>query len=138
MGGHVAEKLLCGEDKITNGCGSDLQNATNYAYHAVRKSGMFGDLVSYSSTDFQNSSEEYNAKIDFAVKKILDESFERVRNLLISKGREHRRLSKVLYEQDYLDYNEMDRVIRGVGLDKEKEKNKVRSWDQEKYGPAFQ
>ena len=70
----MAEKLLCGEDKITNGCGSDLQNATNYAYHAVRKSGMFGDLVSYSSTDFQNSSEEYNAKIDFAVKKILDVS----------------------------------------------------------------
>ena len=76
MGGHVAEKLLCGEDKITNGCGSDLQNATNYAYQAVRKSGMFGDLVSYNSTDFQESSEEYNAKIDFAVKKILDVSSE--------------------------------------------------------------
>ena len=37
---------------------------------------MFGDLVSYNSTDFQNSSEEYNAKIDFAVKKILDVSSE--------------------------------------------------------------
>lgn len=82
----MAEKLLCGEDKITNGCGSDLQNATNYAYHAVRKSGMFGDLVSYSSTDFQNSSEEYNAKIDFAVKKILDVSFILPINLL-----DHRR-----------------------------------------------
>ena len=32
----------------------------------------------------------------------------------------------------------MDRVIRGIGLDKEKENNKVRTWDQEKYGPAFQ
>jgi hypothetical protein len=42
-----------------------------------------------------------------------------------------------LYEQDYLNYDEMDRVIRGVGLEKEKEVNKVRSWDQEKYGPAF-
>lgn len=68
MGGHVAEKLLCGKDKITNGCGSDLQNATQQAYRAVRKAGMFGDLVSYSSTDFQESSEEYNAKIDNAVK----------------------------------------------------------------------
>ena len=35
---------------------------------------MFGDLVSYNSTDFQESSEEYNAKIDFAVKQILDVS----------------------------------------------------------------
>ena len=58
--------------------------------------------------------------------------------MLISKGREHRRLSKALYEQDYLDFKEMDSVIRGIGLDKEKEDNKVRTWDQEKYGPAFQ
>ena len=74
MGGPVAEKLLCGKDKITNGCGSDLQNATGQAYRAVRNSGMFGDLVSYNSSDFQDSSEEYNAKIDRAAKGILDVS----------------------------------------------------------------
>ena len=74
MGGHVAEKLLCGKDKITNGCGSDLKNATQQAYQAVRSSGMFGDLVSYNSSSFQNSSEEYNAKIDRAAKQILDVS----------------------------------------------------------------
>jgi len=28
MGGHVAEKLVIGNDKITSGCSSDLQNAT--------------------------------------------------------------------------------------------------------------
>ena len=61
MGGHVAEKLLCGKDKITNGCGSDLQAATKYAYQAVRSSGMYGDLVSYNSSNFDDSSEKYNA-----------------------------------------------------------------------------
>ena len=35
---------------------------------------MFGDLVGYNSTDFRQSSEEYNAQIDQAVKQILDVS----------------------------------------------------------------
>lgn len=32
MGGHVAEKLIVGYDKITTGCSSDLRGATNIAY----------------------------------------------------------------------------------------------------------
>lgn len=31
MGGHIAEKLFIGDEKITTGCGSDLQGATNQA-----------------------------------------------------------------------------------------------------------
>ena len=31
MGGHVAEKLVIGKEKITSGCGGDLQNATQLA-----------------------------------------------------------------------------------------------------------
>ena len=120
---------------------------------------MFGDLASYASTDFDQSSDEYNAKVDRAVKKILDvsgvyldkihitdwlsmfsiqESYERVVNVLQTKDKELRRLSKALYEQDYLNAEEIDKVIRNVGLGKEKEENKVRTWDKEdKYGPAM-
>ena len=28
MGGHVAEKLIIGDNKVTSGCGGDLQGAT--------------------------------------------------------------------------------------------------------------
>ena len=42
MGGHVAEKLFVGAEKITTGCSSDLQGATDIAYGAVMKYGMFG------------------------------------------------------------------------------------------------
>ena len=31
MGGHVAEKLVIGNDKITSGCSSDLSGATQQA-----------------------------------------------------------------------------------------------------------
>lgn len=67
----------------------------------------------------------------------MQESFDRVAKLLITKDRELRRLSKALYEQDYLNAEEMDLVIRGKGLGKEKDKNKVRTWDKEKYGPPL-
>lgn len=39
-----------------------------------------------------------------------------------------------MYEQDTLNAEEMDRIIKGKGLDKEKESNKVRTWDTGKYG----
>ena len=47
-----------------------------------------------------------------------------------------RRLAKALYEQDDLDADEMDRVIRGEGLGKDKEQNRVRKWNIEKEGPS--
>ena len=75
MGGHVAEKLIIGSQKITSGCGSDLQGATNIANMAVRRFGMFGDLTGYASTDFNENSQEYNGAVDAAVKQILDVSF---------------------------------------------------------------
>lgn len=74
MGGHVAEKLFIGGKKISSGCGSDMQNATKIATSAARKCGMFGDLVGYNSTNFDDTSEEYNASVDKAVKQILNVS----------------------------------------------------------------
>lgn len=43
-----------------------------------------------------------------------------------------------MYEQDYLNAEEIDKVIRNVGLGKEKEDKKVRTWDKDdKYAPAM-
>jgi len=58
--------------------------------------------------------------------------------VLQTKDKELRRLSKALYEQDYLNADEIDKVIRNVGLGKEKEDKKVRTWDKDdKYAPAM-
>lgn len=43
MGGHVAEKLFIGRNSVTTGCLSDLNNATNIAFAAVSRFGMFGE-----------------------------------------------------------------------------------------------
>ena len=56
MGGHIAEKLFLGGEQITTGCGSDLKGATNLAYEAVRKYGMFGEDAGYISSDAKEAS----------------------------------------------------------------------------------
>lgn len=78
MGGHVAEKLIVGTEDITSGCGSDLQGATNMATAAVRKYGMFGGDIGFSTLDKKKTSDEYNAHVDTLVKKILDVSYSQV------------------------------------------------------------
>ena len=129
MGGHVAERIFLGKESVTSGCGSDLKGATDIAYQAVRKFGMFGNEVGYISADKADNSEQYNAMVDKAVKKILDESYERVVNLLQSKENEIRELSKNLYWYDCLDAEEMENIIKGKKIVKEK----VRDWEGEKY-----
>lgn len=58
----------------------------------------------------------------------------RVSALLTKRDAEIRRLAKYLYEHDYLNYEEMDQVIKGQKLTGDKEENKVRTWNTEKYG----
>jgi ATP-dependent metalloprotease len=130
MGGHVAEKMIIGENKITSGCSNDLQGATSMAYRAVRYFGMFGETAGYISSDMDQTSEKYNAMVDKQVKEILDRSFERVNSLLSNKERELRELSKNLFFYDYLDAEEIKNVIEGKAL----AKDKVRKWeDKEPY-----
>jgi hypothetical protein len=53
-----------------------------------------------------------------------------VKSLLTSKERELRLLSKNLFWYDYLDHSEMEKIINGDELPKEK----VRVWDYNKEG----
>lgn len=48
--------------------------------------------------------------------------------LLTTKDKELRELSKQMFLHDYLDADEMDRIISGKGLDPTKSK-KVRDWE---------
>jgi len=95
---------------------------------------MFGNELGFATITQKQGSEEYNADVDKVVKKILDDSFIRVCNLINMKETEIRRLARYLYEHDYLDSEEMDKVIRGERLTANKELNPVRQLKEESYG----
>ena len=113
MGGHVAEQLFIGDDKMTTGCGSDLDAATKLAYRAVRSFGMFGEDAGYISAPKDNLSEQHNAMVDLKVQQILKESKARVTELLSGKEKQMREMSVQLYKYDYLDSDEIEKIMKG-------------------------
>jgi len=47
LGGYAAEKIIFGEERITDGCESDISRATGFVMTMVRSSGMGGFPASY-------------------------------------------------------------------------------------------
>ncbi len=120
MGGHVAEELFIGQDKVTSGCSNDFENATKLAYNAVRYYGMFGEDAGYVSQQKDSLSDQHNAMVDKKVQEILKQSKERVTELLMSKEMPLRNVAMNLYKYDVLDAQEIENTIKGKELSKEK------------------
>lgn len=111
MGGRAAEEIFLGVDNITTGCSDDLSKATQIAYHHV-KGGMFDEitgLVNLHSVDKEGS--EQRAVIDDTVKKILDESYNRVKNKLVSNKSLLIHLAKNLVEKETLTKDEFTHIM---------------------------
>jgi len=56
IGGYVAEKMIFGEDNLTNGSYSDLERTTSTALKIVKEYGMIGTPLQFSTPDFRVSS----------------------------------------------------------------------------------
>lgn len=80
---------------------------------------MFGEEAGYLSQEKRYMSEERKALIDAKVQEILNESKKRVNALLQSKEREVRDISINLYKYDYLNQDEIEKIMKGKKLDKE-------------------
>ena len=70
LGGRAAEEVFLGDENVTTGCSSDLQNATNLAYSYVRDLGMMEDEI-FLNEKSEKMSEEYKYKVDKMVQKML-------------------------------------------------------------------
>ena len=71
--------------------------------------------------------------IDAEVKRILDESYKWVESLLRDKEVHIWNISKNLYWYDYLTADEMDQIVKGKWLEKEK----VRDWQGDSHAIKF-
>merc|ERR1711906_68034 len=85
MGGRVAEEMIFGEDKVTTGAASDIEQATKRARAMVMRAGLSKELgpVAYGENEEevflgrsvarqQNMSEETAKKVDSEIRKIDD------------------------------------------------------------------
>jgi ATP-dependent metalloprotease len=81
MGGRVAEELIFGEENVTSGASSDIQQATRTARDMVTKYGFSNavGVVFYSGETGEQASGATRARIDEEVKKLTGESYERAK-----------------------------------------------------------
>jgi ATP-dependent metalloprotease len=118
MGGKAAEEIAYGTDKVTSGVYGDLDSATRTAWQMVGQFGMSEKLgpVEYMRR-YDTLSTQTRSMVEEEVKRVLDESYHRVRELLLSRRKELDLLAKALVEYETLDKAEVDKVLRGEKLE---------------------
>lgn len=121
MGGKIAEEMIHGPDNVTSGCSSDLANATGVARAMVTSYGM-SDLIGpvRLSDDWESWSPKIRDMADNEVRDFLIASENRTRKMLLEKQVELRRLAEGLLEYETLNREEIEKVVRGDPLSKEK------------------
>jgi len=112
MGGRVAEEIVFGSDKVSNGASGDIKMATNLARMMVTEWGMsdrlgmvaYGDnsqevFLGHSVTQTKNVSEETARLIDAEIRGIIDGAYARAKQILTDNREQLDRISKILAQR---------------------------------------
>ena len=143
MGGRVAEEMIFGEDKVTTGASSDIEQATKRARAMVMRAGLSKELgpVAYGENEeevflgrsvarTQNMSEETAKKVDSEIRKIVDKGYERARKVLTEKIDDLHKLAKALLTYETLSGEEIENLINKNIYPSNKEDLKVEDEDK--------
>ena len=123
MGGKAAEEIIFGGDHVTNGASGDIQQVTQLATAMVSQWGMSDKLgnINYTSTQesFLGSQSAWNASgesrkiIDQEVRQLVDDAYDRAKQILTDNADELENLAQGLLEYETLTGEDMMRVIKG-------------------------
>lgn len=127
MGGKVAEELIFGKENVTSGASSDIQQVSKIARAMVTQFGFSDQLGNIDYANEQQSylgnyqgqtaiSPETQQTIDAEVRRIVDEGYERAKQILTDKNDDLHRLAQGLLEYETLTGSEITKVIAGQGL----------------------
>ena len=143
MGGRVAEEIIFGEDKVTTGAASDIEQATKRARAMVMRAGLSKELgpVAYGENEEevflgrsvarqQNMSEETARKVDNEIRKIVDKGYDRAKKVLTDKIDDLHKLAKALLTYETLTGEEILDIVDKNVYPKNKEDLKVEEDDQ--------
>jgi len=122
LGGRVAEEIVFGE--ISTGAHNDLQRATDIATSMVKAFGM-SEKLGYVTFEKEKQplflpsslfptreySEDTAKQIDEEVKKIVDETYLRVKEILTAKKDKMEVLARLLLEKEVVEEADLKRIL---------------------------
>jgi cell division protease FtsH len=131
MGGRVAEELIFGYDKVSSGASSDISYATNLARDMVTRWGMSDALgplqyaeadeevfLGYSVNRQKNMSNETAQAIDKEIRRIVEQGYDRAKQVLTEQHEQLETLAKALLEFETLSGDEIKTVLDGGTIDR--------------------
>jgi len=126
MGGRVAEEITFGHDRVTSGAASDIEQATKLARAMVTRWGFseelgrvaYGDnqeevFLGHSVARQQNISEQTAQKIDAEVRRLVDEGYDKAREILTTNHDQLETLAQGLLEFETLSGEEIRALLNG-------------------------
>jgi cell division protease FtsH len=126
FGGRVAEELVF--EQITTGAGNDIEKATDLAHRMVCEWGMseklgpmtFGkkDQEIFLGRDFtqrEGYSKNTAIEIDAEIRRIIQESYQRAKDLLKSNLGLLHKIAQNLLEKEVLDGSELNAIVEAFG-----------------------
>jgi len=138
LGGRVAEELVFGE--ISSGAASDIEQVTNLSRAMVMRWGMSDKLgpLAFGNRDGEvflgrdlgtrsDYSEETARQIDVEVRGIVLGAYERAKTLLHDNLDTLKRISEALIEYETIDATDLETLIAGRQLTREKPPPRVSS-----------
>jgi len=113
MGGRAAEELYSGATHITTGASSDFNQATRIATAMVCQYGMSSRVgrVYYQSDEISKLSPDTQNVINEEVRRLLDESYHRAKEILLSRRKEWEALANGLLEKETLSGEQIREMI---------------------------
>ncbi len=124
LGGRIAEELVFGEEEVTTGAASDLQQVARTARQMVTRYGMSDRLGPVALGRQQNNmflgreiaserdfSEETAATIDEEVRVLVDEAYQRAKAVLENNRPVLDLLARILVEKETVDAEELQTLL---------------------------
>jgi len=117
LGGRAAEELFLG--KISTGASNDLERVTKQAYAMVAYFGMSERLPNLNYYDSSGQdwgfskpySEETARLIDHEVQEIINQQFERAKQILSDNTEGHNKLAQVLLETEVIYTEDVEKIF---------------------------
>ena len=115
LGGRAAEELFIGQ--ISTGAMNDLERTTKQAYGMVAYAGMsdkLPNLCYYNNNEyqFQRPYSETTAKVmDDEVLKMVNEQYERAKNILLEHKDGHAQLAQLLVEHEVIFADDVEKIF---------------------------
>ena len=126
LGGRIAEEIIFGD--VTTGASQDIKQATSIARAMVAQYGMSdpNGMVNYGSDDNEvfigrdlahtrSYGEEVASEIDSEVKRIIDECYEKAKQIILSKEAVLHQCCELLIEKEKIGREEFDTLFEKTG-----------------------